>query len=161
MIREAKQADTSIILEIMNDAIENTTSIYDYETRTIDFVENWLTKKKTDNMPVLVYEIEGKAVAYGTYGIFRAWDGYKFSIEHAIYVNKHFRRRGLGTQLLIALMEKARTDGYHTMIAGIDASNDKSISFHQKLGFFEAGRFKEVGFKFDKWLDLVFMQLML
>ena len=160
-IREAKYGDLKIILDIMNDAILNTTSIYDYKIRTNEFVENWFTKKRSDNMPVLVCEINDQAVAYGSYGIFRAWDAYKFSVEHSIYVHKDFQGQGIGKQLLIALIDKAKKDGYHTMIAGIDASNQKSIGFHTKLGFFEVGRFKEVGYKFDKWLDLVFMQLML
>ena len=160
-IREAKYGDLKIILDIMNDAILNTTSIYDYKIRTNEFVENWFTKKRSDNMPVLVCEINDQAVAYGSYGIFRAWDAYKFSVEHSIYVHKDFQGQGIGRQLLIALIDKAKKDGYHTMIAGIDASNQKSIGFHTKLGFFEVGRFKEVGYKFDKWLDLVFMQLML
>lgn len=160
-IREAQHGDLKIILDIMNDAILNTTSIYDYKIRTSEFVENWFAKKGLDNMPVLVCEINDQAVAYGSYGIFRAWDAYKFSVEHSIYVHKNFQGQGIGKQLLIALIDKAKKDGYHTMIAGIDAANQKSIDFHAKLGFLEAGRFKEVGYKFDKWLDLVFMQLML
>ena len=160
-IREAEQKDLPIILDIMNDAILNTTSIYDYGIRSNEFAENWFARKGLDNMPVLVCEINGNAVAYGSYGIFRAWDAYKFSVEHSIYVQKNFQGQGIGKQLLIALIEKAKKDGYHTMIAGIDADNQKSYQFHQKLGFVEAGRFKEVGYKFDRWLDLIFMQLML
>jgi L-amino acid N-acyltransferase len=161
LIREAEHKDLQIILDIMNDAILNTTSIYDYEIRTNEFVENWLKKKHTDKMPVLVCEINEMIVAYGSYGIFRAWDAYKFSVEHSIYVNKIFQGQGIGKQLLIALITKAKNDGYHTMIAGIDALNQKSYDFHKKLGFFEVGKFVEVGYKFDKWLDLIFMQLML
>src|SRR5687768_11859941 len=160
-IREAEHKDLKIILDIMNDAILNTTSVYDYGIRNDDFVLNWFSKKHLDNMPVLVCEINDQAVAYGSYGIFRAWDAYKFSVEHSIYVHKNFQGQGIGKQLLIALIDKAKTDGYHTMIAGIDAVNQKSCDFHKKLGFFEVGRFKEVGYKFDRWLDLVFMQKML
>ena len=101
------------------------------------------------------------AVAYGSYGIFRAWEAYKFSVEHSIYVQQDFQGQGIGKQLLIALVERAKKDGFHTMIAGIDADNEKSYAFHKKLGFVEVGKFKEVGYKFDRWLDLVFMQLML
>lgn len=160
-IREAQRRDLSIILDIMNDAILHTTSIYDYEIRSAQFVENWFNKKQLDNFPVLVAEINGNAVAYGSYGIFRAWDAYKFSVEHSIYVQKKFQGHGIGKQLLIALINRAKHDGYHTMIAGIDAANQKSYDFHQKFGFVETGRMKEVGYKFDRWLDLVFMQLML
>jgi len=160
-IRAAQHKDLEIILDIMNDAIINTTSIYDYGIRSTEFVENWFNKKQLDKMPVLVCEINGQSVAYGSYGIFRAWDAYKYSVEHSIYVHKNFRGQGIGKQLLIALIDKAKEDGYHTMIAGIDADNQKSREFHKKLGFVEVGRFKEVGYKFDRWLDLVFMQLML
>jgi len=112
-------------------------------------------------MPVLVCEIDGQAVAYGSYGAFRAWDAYKFSVEHSIYVQKNFQGQGIGKQLLVALVDKAKKGGFHTMIAGIDADNQKSYDFHKKLGFFEVAKFKEVGYKFDRWLDLIFMQLML
>jgi phosphinothricin acetyltransferase len=160
-IREAQQKDLNIILDIMNDAILNTTSIYDYGIRSNEFVENWFKKKRLDNMPVLVAEVNGNTVAYGSYGIFRAWNAYKFSVEHSIYVQKDFQGQGIGKQLLIALIGRAKRDGFHTMIAGIDAANQKSYDFHRKLGFVEVGTFKEVGYKFDRWLDLVFMQLML
>ena len=160
-IRDAELRDLPIILDIMNDAVLNTTSIYDYGIRNNEFVENWFNKKQLDKMPVLVCEINNKTVAYGSYGIFRAWDAYKFSVEHSIYVHKDFRGQGTGKQLLMALIEKAKKDGYHTMIAGIDADNQNSFNFHKKLGFREVGKFKEVGFKFDRWLDLVFLQLML
>jgi phosphinothricin acetyltransferase len=160
-IREAEHRDLPVILDIMNDAILNTTSIYDYKIRSLEFAENWFHKKKADNMPVLVADIDNSAVAFGSYGIFRPWDAYKFSVEHSIYVHRDLRGQGIGKQLLVALIERARQDGYHTMIAGIDAANEKSCEFHQKLGFVEVGKFKQVGYKFDQWLDLVFMQLML
>jgi L-amino acid N-acyltransferase len=161
LIREAEHRDLPVILDIMNDAIINTTSIYDYNTRTSEFAETWLNKKQADKMPVLVCEQNNQTVAYGSYGIFRPWDAYKYSVEHSIYVAHEFRGKGIGQQLLIALIERAKMDGYHTMIAGIDAANEKSCAFHEKLGFKKIGQFKEVGYKFDQWLDLVFMQLML
>jgi L-amino acid N-acyltransferase len=161
LIREAEHKDLPAILDIMNDAIIKTTSIYDYKIRDIEFAENWFHKKQADHMPVLVGEINNETVAFGSYGIFRPWEAYKFSVEHSIYVRHDLRGQGIGKQLLVALIERAKKEGYHTMIAGIDAANEKSIAFHQRLGFVEAGKFKQVGYKFDQWLDLVFMQLML
>jgi len=161
IIREAEHRDLPIILEIMNEAITNTTSIYDYGIRTKQFSENWFDKKRLDKMPVFVCEANDATVAYGSYGIFRAWDAYKYSVEHSIYVHKDFRGQGIGKKLLISLIDRARKDGYHTMIAGVDASNTNSCDFHKKLGFQEIGKFREVGYKFDRWLDLVFLQLML
>jgi L-amino acid N-acyltransferase len=161
LIREAKHKDLPFILEIMNDAILTTTSIYDYKERNDEFVQTWFNNKRTDNMPIFVYDIDNQAVAFGSYGIFRAWDAYKFSVEHSIYVHKNFQGQGIGKKLLSALIEVATKDGYHTMIAGIDAANQKSYDFHKQFDFTEVGRFKEVGYKFDKWLDLIFMQRML
>ncbi|HMH34565.1 MAG TPA: GNAT family N-acetyltransferase [Puia sp.] len=161
MIREAEPKDLPVILDIMNEAILNSTTVYDYAPKTMEFVEDWFQKKHLDKAPVLVYEMDRKTVAYGTYGRFRPRDAYRFSVEHSIYVHKDFRGAGTGTQLLAELIKRAKEEGYHTMIAGIDAANEKSYEFHRKMGFVEAGRVKEVGYKFDTWLDLIFMQLML
>ena len=161
MIREAETKDLPVILDIMNEAILNTTAVYDYEPKMMAFVEDWFQKKQLDKAPVLIYEMDQKAIAYGTYGRFRPRDAYRYSVEHSIYVHKDFRGAGAGTQLLYALIKRAQEEGYHTMIAGIDAANEKSYGFHKKMGFVEAGRVKEVGYKFDTWLDLIFMQLML
>ena len=159
--REAIERDLPDILEIMNDAIVNTTSIYDYHPRDEEFVRNWFLKKEQDNMPVIVCEANNRTVGYGSYGIFRAWDAYKYSVEHSIYVLKDYQRSGIGKKLMVLLIQRAKADGFHTMIAGIDAANVGSYKFHQQFGFFEVARFKEVGYKFDRWLDLIFMQLML
>jgi len=161
MIRNATQQDLPAILAIMNDAIENTTTIYDYKTRDEDYIIQWFTNKTKDNWPVLIYEVEGKTVAYGSYGTFRAWEAFKVTVEHSIYVEQKYRGKGIGKQLLHKLIETAKQQGYHTMIGGIDATNNTSICLHKQFGFVEAGRIKETGFKFDKWLDLVFMQLIL
>ena len=160
-IRNAEEKDLPLILEIMNEAIENTTAIYDYYPRNNDYVKTWFAQKQSDSLPVLVCELNNQAVAYGTYGSFRERTAYKFSIEHSIYVHKNFQGKGIGKVLMKSLISAATEGGYHTMIAGIDASNEKSCAFHRQFGFEEVGRIKEVGFKFDRWLDLVFMQLLL
>jgi L-amino acid N-acyltransferase len=159
--RPAVKEDLPVILEIMNEAILHTTSVYDYEPRTAEFVEKWFDQKKRDGLPVLVIGEPGQVKGYGSFGIFRAWAAYRFSVEHSIYIHQRHRGAGLGKKLLEDLVETARTDGYHTMLAGIDAANKKSIEFHRHAGFVEVGRFREVGYKFNRWLDLVFMQLML
>lgn len=161
ILKSAEEKDLPIILEIMNEAILNTTAIYDYKSRNMEYVEAWFTKKQADNFPVIVCEMDGKAVGYGSFGTFRAWEAYKFSVEHSIYVHKDYQGKGIGKKLLQALINAAREGGYHTMIAGIDASNQKSCDFHAQFGFKEAGRIIDAGYKFDKWLDLVFMQLIL
>ncbi len=160
-IRDAEETDLLTIKEIMNDAVLNTTAIYDYYERDEQYVKNWFANMQKQSMPIIVCAYEGKCAGYGCYTIFRPKDGYRFCVEHSVYVHKDFRGKGIGAQLLTALIKRAKVENYHTMIAGIDADNKFSIEFHKKYGFVEVGYLKEVGYKFDRWLDLVFMQKML
>ncbi len=160
-VREAVKEDLPVVLEIMNDAILNSTAIYDYNARTTEYVNEWFAKKQSDNLPVIVGEHKGKTIGFGSYGIFRAWDAYKYSAEHSIYITDGYRGLGWGGELLQKLISLAKEQGFHTLIAGIDADNEGSCKFHSKYGFVEVGRFREVGYKFDRWLDLIFMQLLL
>ncbi|MDJ1485045.1 N-acetyltransferase family protein [Cytophagaceae bacterium YF14B1] len=160
-IRDATSDDVPAILSIINHAIAHTTAVYDYQPRSLEVQQAWFDKKQVDNMPVLVADYQGKIIGFGSYGIFRPWEGYRFSVEHSIYVSEESRGKGVGKMLLEVLIDRARKQGFHTMIAGIDAENVVSCELHRKLGFQETGRLKEVGYKFDKWLDLAFMQLYL
>jgi len=161
IIRNATPKDLPALLEIINHAILNTTAIYDYEPREYDQQKTWLDQMFNDGMPVVVAEVDGEVIGYGSYNIFRPKIGYKFSVEHSIYLNEKSRGMGVGSRILESLIQRARESGIHTMIAGIDAANRGSIEFHKKYGFVEKGYLKEVGYKFDQWLDLVFMQLLL
>ena len=161
VIREAEERDVDRILDIINYEILHSTVVYDYNERTYDFQLNWLRQKKKAGMPVIVAESENGVIGYGTFGIFRPFDGFQFSVEHSIYIDREYRSFGIGKQLLTELIELAKKNGFHTMIAGVDASNERSVEFHKKFGFKEVGTFKEAGFKFDKWLDLLFLQLLL
>jgi len=160
-IRQAEKKDINNILDIVNYEILNSTVLYDYKERTLDQQLQWFTQKQTDKMPVIVAETENEVIGFGTYGIFRPWAAYQFSVEHSIYVHHNSRGNGIGKLLLSKLIELAKEQKYHTMIAGIDGSNEGSCEFHKRFGFKEIGVFKEVGFKFDKWLDLRFLQLLL
>lgn len=160
-IRAGEPKDLPDILDIMNEAILHTTAVYDYEIRSMDFMETWFDKKNQDNEPVIVCTIDEKLAGYGSFGRFRPRAAYQFSVEHSVYVQKAFQRQGVGSAILSKLIELARQRRYHTIIAGIDASNQSSYEFHRRFGFEEVARFKEVGYKFDRWLDLIFMQLML
>lgn len=161
IIRTANITDLPQILEIVNHAILHTTSNYLYDAQTLDDQARWFDDKKSKGFPIFVADQNGVAIGFGTYGTFREKIGYQFTVEHSLYVAEAFIGKGIGRLLLEALIEKANSDGYHTMIGGIDASNKESIAFHKKFGFVENGIIKEVGFKFDKWLDLQFMQLIL
>lgn len=160
-IRDARIDDLEGILQIINHAIVHTTAVYDYKPRTLLSQQAWFEKKQADQLPVLVADYQNQVVGFGSYGFFRPWDGYRFSAEHSIYVSHGMRGKGIGGKLMEGLIERAKSQRFHTLIAGIDAQNKSSYVFHQKYGFNEVGRFREVGYKFDKWLDLVFMQLIL
>ncbi len=161
IIRNATLEDIPQILEIVNHAILHTTSNYLYDLQTLENQLQWFEDKKSKKFPIIVADHNGTAVGFGTYGTFREKIGYQYTVEHSVYVAPDFIGKGIGKQLLLALIVIAKDAGYHTMIGGIDASNTGSIAFHKKFGFVETGILKEVGFKFGKWLDLQFMQLIL
>lgn len=158
-IREATATDVPAILAIINHAIIHTTAVYDYEPRSLATQQAWFDQKQAAGMPVVVAEENGAVIGFGSYGIFRPWAGYRFSAEHSIYVAEPAQKKGVGRAMLTELIGRAKAQGFHTLIAGIDASNAGSQAFHRAFGFVEVGRFREVGYKFDTWLDLVFMQL--
>ena len=158
IVRPATEADLPTIVAIYNDAVLNTTAIWNDATVDVDNREAWFDGRQKLGYPVLVAEEEGTIVGYGSFGDFRAFDGYRFSVEHSVYVAEGVRRRGIASALLVALIEKAKELGKHVMIGGIASDNAASLALHAKLGFTETGRLPEVGFKFGRWLDLVFMQ---
>lgn len=159
MIREATAKDLMDILEIYNDAILNTTAVYDYKAHTLDERTQWYEKKKQDGDPLLVFEKDDKVLAFATFGPFRAWPAYKYTIEHSVYVHKDYRNAGIATQLMQEIIKVANAREYATLVAGIDAANESSIKMHEKMGFKFSGVIKKAGFKFDKWQDLAFYQL--
>lgn len=161
IIRNATPHDLPAILDIINQAILTTTAIYDYDARTLEEQAAWFDQMIQDGMPVIVAEHDKEVVGYGSYNIFKPKIGYRFSVEHSIYLNEKSRGVGVGGKLLKSLIQRAHESGVHTMIGVIDAANRGSIDFHKKFGFIEKGYLREVGFKFDQWLDIVFMQLIL
>ncbi|MGV8981712.1 N-acetyltransferase family protein [Clostridium sp.] len=159
MIRDAIKNDLTDILEIYNDAILSTTSVYDYKTHTINDREQWYEKKMQDGYPLLVYEENNKVVGFATFGPFRAWPAYKYSAEHSIYVNKLCRNKGIGVLLTKEIIRIANEREFAILVAGIDDANEISIKMHEKLGFKYSGTITKAGYKFGKWLNLAFYQL--
>lgn len=150
------------ILAIFNDAIKNSSALYDYQPRTPDTMLNWFNNKQQHQFPVIgVVDERGTLLGFASYGTFRAFPANKYTVEHAIYIHPHHRGKGLGRRLLEKLIEAATEQQYHTMIGAIDLHNSGSISLHQRLGFDHCGTIKHAGFKFGKWLDLCFYQLIL
>ena len=160
-IRPYQTDDTQAILDIINYNILHSTALYDYTIRSYEQQKNILEEKINKNFPVLVAELDGNIVGFGMYSEFRFREAYKFTVEHSVYVNKDFHGKGVGKVLMQELIALARKQKLHTMIAVIDAENQSSVEFHEKFGFSTVGIIKESGFKFDRWLDSVFMQLIL
>ena len=160
-VRKAEVTDIESILDIVNYEITHTTVIYDYAEQTLEEQLAWFEEKTNQEFPVIVAVKDGKVVGFGTYGYFRTKAAYKKTIEHSIYIAKDFRGFGIGHLLMEKLIQLAVNAGFHVMVGVIDASNTGSVEFHERFGFTVAGKFKEVGFKFDKWLDILFMQKML
>lgn len=160
-IRPATASDLPGILDIVNHSILHTTANYNYAPQTLADQQLWYDEKLQKEYPVLVADARGKVAGFSTYGKFRERTGYRFTVEHSVYVAEGFGGKGTGRRLLEELIQIAKNQGYHTMIGGIDAANSGSIAFHKKLGFEECGAIREAGFKFDRWLDLLFVQLIL
>jgi len=150
------------ILDILNDAIVTSAALYDYKPRAPETMVGWFKSKQDAGFPVLgAVDEDGSLLGFASYGAFRAWPAYKYSVEHSVYVHKDQRGRGIGLTLLQNLIQVAAQQQYHTLIGGIDVTNSASIALHLKLGFTHAGTIKHAGFKFGRWLDLSFYQLLL
>jgi phosphinothricin acetyltransferase len=158
-IRPYKTDDTQAILDIVNHNILHSTSLYDYNIRSYEQQKTILEEKINKNFPVIVAELDGIVVGFGMYSEFRFREAYQFTVEHSVYVSEDFQSKGVGKQLLQELINLARKQKIHTMIGVIDSENQGSVVFHEKFGFKTVGIIKESGYKFDRWLDSVLMQL--
>jgi L-amino acid N-acyltransferase YncA len=160
-IREYQTPDTQAILDIINYNILHSTALYDYTIRNYEQQKAILEDKTNKGFPVIVAELNGELVGFGMYSEFRFREAYKFTVEHSVYVSEKYIGNGIGKVLLTELIELAKAQGLHTMIGVIDSENQGSIAFHEQFGFKTVGIIKESGYKFDRWLDSVFMQLLL
>jgi len=160
-IRPALEADLPAILEIYNHVILNTTAVYQYVPQTLEMRKAWYDGKVKDGYPLFVAEEEGRVVGLSTYGPFRAWAAYKYTVENSVYVAEGHRGKGIARLLMQPLIDAARRQGYHAIVASIDATNDASIRLHRSFGFEEVAHFRQVGYKFGRWLDLKFLELLL
>lgn len=161
-IRTALASDLPQILAIYNDIILHTTAVYSYDIHTLDMRRQWYADKQKTGFPVFVAESEqGEIAGFSTLGPFRAWQAYKYTVENSIYVAAGLRGRGIGKQLLKPLIGAATKMDMHAIIASIDAANEASLHLHSSLGFEEVAHFRQVGYKFGRWLDLKFLELIL
>jgi len=162
IIRRAVAADLPAIMDIYNQAVLNTTATYAYEPQTLEERAAWFEEHARDGYPVFVAQEEsGRVIGWSALSRFRARAGYRFTAEDSIYVAADQRGRGVGKQLLPPVIEAARGLGLHALIAGIDAEGEASLRLHARFGFQPVAHFKQVGFKFGRWLDVIMMELLL
>jgi L-amino acid N-acyltransferase YncA len=149
------------VLEIFNEAILQSTVLFEYEPRTITYMEEWFAEKMRSGFPIIGIEEEGVLLGFSTFGSFRHFPAYQHTVEHSVYVHRDHRGKGLARRLMEELLNRAEPMGVHAMIGVIDADNKASISLHEQMGFEYGGRLREVGHKFNRWLDVVFYQKIL
>lgn len=157
-LRDAAEADLPGLVAIYNEVIATSTAVYSSTPVTMEDRRQWHRARAEAGYPVLIATDHSGVIGFSSFGDFRAWPGYRFTVEHTVHVRSDRRGSGVGTRLLEALFPRAAALGKHMMIAAVDAANGPSIRFHERLGFRQAGCLREVGHKFDRWLDLVFLQ---
>lgn len=160
-IRPAERRDLQAILDIYNEAVLNTTASYDYEPRTLEHRTAWFEDHQRQEFPIFVaVDSAGQVVGWSALNPFHSRIGYQFTTENSIYIAASHRGQGIGKLLMPPLIEGARKRGLHAIIAAIDASNEASIRLHARFGFEKVAHLKQVGFKFGRWLDVVYMELL-
>jgi len=153
--------DAEAIVNVLNYYIQNSTALYDYKDRTIEQQQAIFDEKLQKGFPVIIATIEDQIVGFGYYSEFRFREAYKFTVEHSVYVAPSHHGKGIGKVLLQNLINLAKEQKLHTMVAVIDSENSNSINFHEQFGFEIVGTIKESGFKFERWLHSIIMQLIL
>lgn len=159
-IRDALEADLLGILDIYNDAVLNTTAIWNEQAIDLANRKAWFDARQVQGYPILVIvDAQNEVLGYASFGDWRPFDGFRHTVEHSVYVRADQRGSGLGPQLMHALIERARRCDKHIMVAAIESGNAASVALHERLGFAITGQMAQVGTKFGRWLDLTFMQL--
>lgn len=160
-VRRAIREDCTAILEIYNEAVLNTTATYDYAPRTLDHRQAWFDDHQRTGLPIFVAMDGNRLIGWSALNRYHDRMGYRFTTENSIYIAPEFRGKGVGKHLLEPLICSARSLNLRAIIAVIDASNEASVRLHARFGFEKVGLFKSVGYKFNRWLDVVYMELLL
>jgi L-amino acid N-acyltransferase len=161
VVRDAVREDMPALRDLYNATVLTTTAAWTEQRQPLREREAWFRRQQRDGHPVLVATVAGDVVGFAAYGSFRGagkWPGYRYTVEHTIHVDENHWGRGIGRLLLEALMQRARANEIHVMVAAVDGENTESIAFHERLGFTVVARMPEVGRKFDRWLTLVLLQ---
>ena len=157
-IRLATADDLNAINDIYNYYVLNSTCTYQEVPELIEDRKKWFEYHDAKH-PVTVAIMESKVVGWGSLSTFHTRSAYRFAIENSIYLDHRYQRRGIGSAVLVDLIDRARSIGHHTIVAGADGEQTASLALHKKFGFEEVAHFKQVGFKFERWLDVIYMQL--
>jgi phosphinothricin acetyltransferase len=157
-LRLATAADLEIINDIYNHYVGVSTCTYQEEPETLEARKKWFESHRPEAHPIIVAAVQGKVLGWGSLSPYHSRCAYRFTVENSVYIHHEHLRQGLGSIILKDLIARARKMGYHAIIAAIDGSQTASIVLHQKHGFTEVGHFLEVGFKFGKWLDVVYLE---
>ena len=161
-IRDAVHADLPALRDIYNDAVLNTTAIWNDQPVDLGNRQAWFSARQAQGYPILVIaDADDSVLGYASFGDWRPFEGFRHSVEHSVYVRSDQRGNGLGPQLMAALIERARSCGKHVLVAAIESGNAASIRLHERQGFVTTGQMPQVGVKFGRWLDMTFMQLIL
>jgi L-amino acid N-acyltransferase YncA len=161
LVRDATEADLPDIVSIYNEEVHTKTSIWSEAAQTLDERIAWFAARTSRGFPTLVAEEGGVLLGVAAYGDFRdsiKWPGYRFTVEHSVHVRQETWSRGVGAALMNGLFARAKAGAIHVMLGGIDGANERSLRFHERLGFREVGRLPQTGWKHERWLDLVFVQ---
>ena len=160
-IRHAVKEDCAAIAEIYNHAVLHTAAIWNDRTVDVENRIDWFEARALAGFPVLVSEEDGIVTGYASFGDWRAFEGFRHTVEHSVYVHPDHQGKKLGQALMAQLILDAKRIGKHVMVAGIESQNQASLHLHEKLGFVVTAQMPQVGTKFGRWLDLTFMQLQL
>jgi L-amino acid N-acyltransferase len=160
-IRLAISADLPAVNHIYNYYVLNSTCTYQLEPETLEGRTAWFEQHSPESHPVTVATIDGKVVGWGALSQFRPRAAYGHTVEASVYLRHDVHRRGIGKSLLLDLIARARAAGYHTLIGGASADQTASLALQDSLGFVQVAHLKEVGFKFGRWLDVIYSQIML
>lgn len=159
-IRLASESDLVTINEIYNHYVLHSTCTYQEEPESIEGRRNWF-ERHGETHPIIVAEAEKQVIGWGSLSAYHARSAYRRTVENSVYVHHKFHRRGIGSTLLNELIIRARNLQHHVIIAAIDAEQPASVALHHKAGFQKVGHMKHLGFKFNRWLDVIYMELLL
>jgi L-amino acid N-acyltransferase YncA len=157
IVRDATLDDLPSILSIYNDAVLHTTAVWTDGASDLAERQKWFSARSRAGFPVLVAEASQRVIGFSSFGEFRSWPGYRYTVENSVYVDPAFHRQGAARALLRALIERAIALEKHVIVAAIEVSNEASLALHRSEGFVEHGRIPEVGCKFGRWLDLLLL----